>query len=199
MSPPTRVDGVLAAPRPSFTAADVLDIARRTFRIEADAATDLGSERDQTFLLETATGDGHAVCKLSNAAEDPAILDMEALAALHASRVDPDLPLALPLPVPDAAMTDASPAEHTFQFDNRETRFAEIHVAGNGDQSACVAFFPEAGDYTFYCTIPGHRAAGMEGVIRAEGDPITLEEAEAAAGGGGGGEAPAEGGETPTS
>jgi 4-aminobutyrate aminotransferase-like enzyme/Ser/Thr protein kinase RdoA (MazF antagonist) len=108
MSPPTRVDGVLAAPRPSFTAADVLDIARRTFGIGADAATDLGSERDQAFLLEAAGGDGLAVCKLSNAAEDPAILDMEALAALHASRVDPDLPLALPLPVPDAGATDAA-------------------------------------------------------------------------------------------
>jgi plastocyanin len=94
------------------------------------------------------------------------------------------------------SMTDASPAEHTLKFDNPDTKFAEIHVAGNGDQSECVAFFPEAGDYSFYCTIPGHRAAGMEGVVRVEGEPITLAEAEAAAGGG---EAPAAGGETPTS
>ena len=44
-----------------------------------------------------------AVVKLSNAAEDPATLDMEALAVLHARRVDPGLPLAMPWRVPDAA------------------------------------------------------------------------------------------------
>ena len=38
--------------------------------------------------------------KISNAAEDPATLDMEALAVLHARRADPTLPVALPRVVP---------------------------------------------------------------------------------------------------
>ena len=40
--------------------------------------------------------------KVSNAAEDPATLDMEALAVLHARRADPTLPVALPRIVPGA-------------------------------------------------------------------------------------------------
>ena len=41
--------------------------------------------------------------KVSNAAEDPATLDMEALAVLHAARVDPGLPLAIPWRLAGAA------------------------------------------------------------------------------------------------
>ena len=40
------------------------------------------------------------VLKISNAAEDPAQLDFEALAAQRVALVDAELPVALPLPVP---------------------------------------------------------------------------------------------------
>lgn len=93
-------DAVLAATPPDFDGASVIDIAARTFGVRAADARDLGSERDQTFLLLDAATAPLAVMKLSNAAEDPAILDMEALAVLHAGRVDPDLPLAVPWRVP---------------------------------------------------------------------------------------------------
>src|SRR4026208_965932 len=86
------MDRVLAVARPAFDAASVVDIARRTFGVEAAAARDLGSERDQTFLLLDADDAPLAVLKLSNAAEDPATLDMEALAVPHAHRGDPPLP-----------------------------------------------------------------------------------------------------------
>jgi plastocyanin len=84
-------------------------------------------------------------------------------------------------------ITDGSNTEHTFVFDDAETKFEKQTVAGAGSKAACVAFFPQPGDYTFFCDIPGHRQAGMEGSIHVEGDPITLEEAEAAGGGAGGG------------
>jgi 4-aminobutyrate aminotransferase-like enzyme/Ser/Thr protein kinase RdoA (MazF antagonist) len=83
---------VLEATPPSFSADDVARIAAERFGLEG-TVRDLGSERDQTFLLD----DG--VVKISNLGEDPSVLDLETQAILHVSRVDPDLPVALPRPV----------------------------------------------------------------------------------------------------
>ena len=94
MTTPTGFDAVLAASPPDLDERAVLDIAARTFGVPAAAARDLGSERDRTFLLSDGGSAPLAVMKLSNAAEDPATLDMEALAVLHAASVDPGLPLA---------------------------------------------------------------------------------------------------------
>ena len=92
-------------------------------------------------------------------------------------------------------VNDATSTEHTFLFENQATQHEKQTVSGGQQKSTCVALFPEAGDYVFYCDIPGHRQAGMEGVVHVEGDPVTLAEAEAAAGGGGG---EGSGGETTT-
>jgi 4-aminobutyrate aminotransferase-like enzyme/Ser/Thr protein kinase RdoA (MazF antagonist) len=109
MSTPLGFDAVLSASPPDLDEPAVLDIAARTFGVDAATARDLGSERDRTYLLQAADGGALAVMKLSNAAEDPATLDMEALAVLHAADVDPGLPLALPWRVPGAtAAADAS-------------------------------------------------------------------------------------------
>ena len=89
-------DAILASRLPAFSERDAVEVAARTFAIEALTATNLGSERDQTFLLQGAGGERLAIMKVSNAAEDPATLDMEALAVLHARRVDPTLAVALP-------------------------------------------------------------------------------------------------------
>jgi 4-aminobutyrate aminotransferase-like enzyme/Ser/Thr protein kinase RdoA (MazF antagonist) len=105
------MDRVLAAPRPAFDPDAVVDIARQTFDVTAARARDLGSERDQTFMLLDASDAPLAVMKVSNAAEDPAILDMEALGVLHAVGVDPTLPLAIPRPVPGAAPDSSDPAD----------------------------------------------------------------------------------------
>jgi 4-aminobutyrate aminotransferase-like enzyme/Ser/Thr protein kinase RdoA (MazF antagonist) len=79
---------VLESTPPRFTADDVAALAAELFGITGDAR-DLGSERDQTFLVE-----GAGVVKISNAAEDPANLDLEAEAIEHALRADPGLPIA---------------------------------------------------------------------------------------------------------
>jgi 4-aminobutyrate aminotransferase-like enzyme/Ser/Thr protein kinase RdoA (MazF antagonist) len=110
-------DAVLAATRPDFDERAVLEIAAQTFDVRAAAARDLGSERDQTFLLLDAAGDPIAVMKLSNAAEDPATLDMEALAVVHAARVDPGLPLAPPWRVPGVADEPDDPAAFRATFE----------------------------------------------------------------------------------
>jgi 4-aminobutyrate aminotransferase-like enzyme/Ser/Thr protein kinase RdoA (MazF antagonist) len=110
------MDPVLAAARPAFDAEGVAEIARQTFGVDAAGARDLGSERDQTFLLLGKRGSSLAIMKLSNAAEDPAILDMEALGVLHAARVDPSLPLALPWMVPGAEPDSVDPADRRVAF-----------------------------------------------------------------------------------
>lgn len=41
-----------------------------------------------------------------------------------------------------------------------------LHVAAEAGHAATVEFTPtETGTYVFYCTVPGHRAAGMEGKL----------------------------------
>lgn len=72
--------------------------------------------------------------------------------------------------------------EHTLHFEDGNTLFETLEVQTAGDTTAGRAFFGEPGDYDFYCTVPGHREAGMEGVVAIDGDPITLAEAEAAGG-----------------
>ena len=84
---------VLEAPPPRFSLDEVAAIAAELFGLRGVAA-DLGSERDQTFLIDDG-GEG-GVLKVSNLGEDAAVLDLETEALLHVSRVDPRLPIARP-------------------------------------------------------------------------------------------------------
>ena len=92
----SEIDPVLLAAPPHVEPSVALVLARRSFGLEAAATRDLGSERDRALMLLDADGRSLAVLKISNIAEDPATLDMEAEAVLHATRVDPGLPLAIP-------------------------------------------------------------------------------------------------------
>ena len=49
-----------------------------------------------------------------------------------------------------------------------------------GEKVSSRIFFGAPGAYTFFCAIPGHRAAGMQGVINVTGPTLTLAQAEAA-------------------
>ncbi|HEX7221733.1 MAG TPA: aminotransferase class III-fold pyridoxal phosphate-dependent enzyme [Candidatus Limnocylindrales bacterium] len=102
------IDEVLTAAPPTFTPADAAALARDLFGVDGTAvATD--SERDQTFLLDAARP---AVLKISNAAEDPSRLDMEALAAQRVAQIDPGVPVALPWRVPGRAGPRDDPAAY---------------------------------------------------------------------------------------
>jgi 4-aminobutyrate aminotransferase-like enzyme/aminoglycoside phosphotransferase (APT) family kinase protein len=84
------VTSVLESAPPEFSAEDAARIATELFGVRGTASA-LGSERDQAFLL-----DG-AVLKISNCAEDEAVLDLEEAAIAHVAAVDPALPVARPL------------------------------------------------------------------------------------------------------
>ena len=100
------IDEVLTAAPPTFTDEEAATLARELFGVEG-AAVSVASERDQTFLIE---GDSLAVLKISNAAEDPARLDLEALAAQRVAQLDPDIPVALPWRLAGTAHERADPA-----------------------------------------------------------------------------------------
>jgi len=88
---------VLEAPPPRFTADEVAAIAARLFGVQG-VATELGSERDQTFLIDGGADRG-GVIKISNLGEQAEVLDLETQAILHVARVDPGLPVARPQPI----------------------------------------------------------------------------------------------------
>jgi 4-aminobutyrate aminotransferase-like enzyme/Ser/Thr protein kinase RdoA (MazF antagonist) len=90
------VDTVLKAARPRLTDADVLELARSCFGVAAARVRDLGSERDRTFALDDDAGAPVAILKVSNASEEPDVLDMEAEVVLHVMTADPGLRVAVP-------------------------------------------------------------------------------------------------------
>jgi 4-aminobutyrate aminotransferase-like enzyme/Ser/Thr protein kinase RdoA (MazF antagonist) len=88
-------DDVLTGEPPAFSPDEAADVAHSLFGLRG-AATPLGSERDQGFLI--ANDDGPVgVLKISNASERADVVDMETKAALHVLAVDPTLPVAAPL------------------------------------------------------------------------------------------------------
>jgi uncharacterized cupredoxin-like copper-binding protein len=43
-----------------------------------------------------------------------------------------------------------------------------VHLAAHGGEHASVEFTPRAGTISFYCSVPGHKEAGMVGTIIVE-------------------------------
>lgn len=60
--------------------------------------------------------------------------------------------------------TNSSPVPHDVAIeDEAGETIAETEVLAEGSDSATAEL--EAGEYTFFCTVPGHRQAGMEGTL----------------------------------
>ena len=60
--------------------------------------------------------------------------------------------------------TNSSPVPHDVAIeDSSGETIAETEVLAEGSDSTTAEL--EAGEYTFYCTVPGHRQAGMEGTL----------------------------------
>src|SRR5918992_5549252 len=101
-SRPARGSNVLEAQPPTFDLDDAARLAKDLFGLADVAASPLGSERDQNVRIEDARGDAF-VLKISNADEDPAVVEMENEAILHVARTDAALPVPRLIPTVDGA------------------------------------------------------------------------------------------------
>jgi 4-aminobutyrate aminotransferase-like enzyme/Ser/Thr protein kinase RdoA (MazF antagonist) len=90
---PSPAQSVLEAPPPRFSAEEIAAIVAELFGLRG-TAVELGSERDQTFMIDDG-GEG-GVVKVSNLGEEPAVLDLETEAIRHVAAADPGLPLPQP-------------------------------------------------------------------------------------------------------
>src|SRR6188472_265428 len=131
MAAPDSRPSVLEAPPPRFTADEAASVATDVFAVSG-TASELASERDQAFLIDDGRGGG-GVLKISNLGEDPAVLDLETGAILHVVRVEPELPVARPVPVADQnayrAEVDGADGAHFVRLFERvhgRTRGAEL-------------------------------------------------------------------------
>jgi len=83
--------GILGTQPPFFSTEEALELARDLYGLDG-TISQLDSERDQNFRIDTPSGD-QFVIKIANSAMDPAILTMQAEALAHIAVVDPDLPV----------------------------------------------------------------------------------------------------------
>jgi plastocyanin len=90
-----------------------------------------------------------------------ATVDVNALPSL---KFDPDR-LVVPAGIVEFRLHDVRAGQHTFAI-GTTTALIEVNNAGQVG-SAKVRLAP--GTYTFHCTVPGHREAGMEGTLVVEG------------------------------
>ena len=54
---------------------------------------------------------------------------------------------------------------HDFTIDDLDGERIHVEVASGEEDSVTLSIPDDTGDIEFYCTIPGHREAGMEGVL----------------------------------
>lgn len=74
-------------------------------------------------------------------------------------------PTSVPAGGATIALRNASNLPHTVVFEGVKGDQPIVEVPGEGVDVASVALEP--GTYTYYCSVPGHRQAGMEGTIDA--------------------------------
>jgi Ser/Thr protein kinase RdoA (MazF antagonist) len=101
--PVLETDDAVAAPFTSLTDAEVAALLDRHFGVTVTGTRRFESERDDTVQVDTT--DGPYVLKVANPHEDPAVIDMQTLAAIHAAAADPALPLARLVPALDGSAT----------------------------------------------------------------------------------------------
>lgn len=111
-------------------------------------------------VLLAACGGGHAGHGADSAVADGA---REIAVTAEGTAFDPEQIRIAPDEDVAIVLTSAD-GEHDFTIDE-----LDAHVAvGPGDTATGGVKADEPGRYEFYCSVPGHRSAGMEGVLFVE-------------------------------
>jgi hydroxylysine kinase len=90
MSELLELDDVLESEPPAASTAEVGDILQRRFELSGPVRA-LPSERDANFRVDTSAGP--YLLKITNAAEDPQVTDLQTAALRHLERESPSLPV----------------------------------------------------------------------------------------------------------
>lgn len=71
-------------------------------------------------------------------------------------------------------------AEHDIVFSDQGPAGTSAHIVGKGASTSIAFSASKAGDYLYYCSVPGHRLAGMEGkfLVTPQPPPQTVVEAD---------------------
>ena len=71
-------------------------------------------------------------------------------------------------------------AEHDIVFDNQGPAGSSAHIVGKSASTSIAFPAAKAGDYVYYCSVPGHRLSGMEGkfLVSPQPPPQTVVEAD---------------------
>jgi nitrite reductase (NO-forming) len=71
-------------------------------------------------------------------------------------------------------------AEHDVVFDNQGPAGSSAHIVGKGASTSIAFPAAKAGDYAYFCSVPGHRLSGMEGkfLVTPQPPPQTVVEAD---------------------
>ncbi len=71
-------------------------------------------------------------------------------------------------------------AEHDIVFANQEATARSAHITGKGASTNIAFRAGKAGDYIYFCSLPGHQLAGMQGqfLVTPQAPPQTLVEAD---------------------
>jgi len=71
-------------------------------------------------------------------------------------------------------------AEHDIVFADQEATARSAHITGKGASTNIAFRAGKAGDYIYFCSVPGHQLAGMEGkfLVTPQAPPQTLVEAD---------------------
>jgi nitrite reductase (NO-forming) len=79
----------------------------------------------------------------------------------------------------EVTVDNVGAAPHNFRVDEAIGEVKKVEASGGNTETGTLALF--SGTYSFYCDIPGHRAAGMEGTLvvvpAAEADQLEGEDA----------------------
>jgi plastocyanin len=119
-----------------------------------DTTTEPAATDTTTTETETTTGEGGGGETVRVSADPGGALEFE-----QSSLTAPVGPVTF-------EFTNASSTPHDFVLEQDGQEVTKTEVITDGEDTAEATL--EAGEYTYYCSVPGHRQAGMEGTQTAE-------------------------------